>query len=94
MNNTATQPGNLRMFAISALVMGAIGGLLCWWVPFGIVLSIAGMVVSFITGIAARSHSSTLRLSVAGFLVSLACLGLDIAIYALGWQFITFGGRG
>lgn len=93
MNAVTPQSRWLRGFAVASIVLGIFGGIFAWWVPFGICASIAGLVVSFVAGVAARHHSVTLRIAIVGFIVALVCLGVDILVAGLGWEIILMGGR-
>lgn len=92
MENT-TQPPGLRIFSIASILFGILGGVFYWWVPFGIVASLTGLILGLIDTVSARRRSLTYRLSIAGLLLSTATLILDIVIYALGKQTMTFGGN-
>jgi hypothetical protein len=81
----------LRGLSITALVAGALGGLFCWWLPLGMVLSLTGLVFGFIDCTAARRRSLDYRLSIAAILLSVATLILNVVIAYLGLQLLTFG---
>jgi hypothetical protein len=77
---------------LSTLTFGVLGGVLCWWVPMGMVMSLAGLMVGCIDFLMARRRSLDLRLSVVGIVLSVAALALNIVVVALGMQTVTFGG--
>ncbi len=85
--------GSLRGLSVSSLAFGLIGGILYWWVPFGMVLSLAGLLLGFIDWTLARRRSLDFRLSIVAIVLSLATLSLDIVIAVLGLQTVTFGGQ-
>lgn len=86
-----TQPG-IRWISYSSLVLGILGGACFWWVPMGIVLSLAGLLFGFVDWTVARRRSLDYRLAIAGACVSALTLAFCCAIAALGWQLLTFGG--
>jgi hypothetical protein len=83
----------LRSLSIGSIILGLAGGLFYWWVPFGMVLSIAGLVYAFIDWVSARRRSVDFRLAIAGLVISAATLIFDIIIAGLGLQLLTFGGQ-
>src|SRR5262249_6478649 len=85
--------GMRRIFSVASIAFGLLGGVFFWWVPFGTVASITGLVLGSIDGMIARRRSLTYRLAIAGVLVSLATVALDIVIALFGVQTWTFGGR-
>jgi hypothetical protein len=90
---TKEQLQKLRGLSFSSITLGVVGGLCYWWVPFGMVLSTAGLVLGFIDWVSTRRRSLDHRLSVFGVVISAATLILDIVIALLGLQLVTFGGR-
>ena len=88
---TSTQPQGLRIFSIASVVFGILGGVFFWWVPLGIVLSLAGLMFGMSDAIIARRRSLTYRLAITGLLVSVVTLALGIVIFVLGLQTVTFG---
>jgi hypothetical protein len=86
-----TEPG-IRWVSYSSLVLGILGGAFFWWVPMGIVLSMAGLLFGFVDWTVAYRRSLDSRLAVAGVCVSVLTLAFGCIIAALGWQLITFGG--
>ncbi len=87
------KPTALRGLSVTALVFGVLGGAFYWWVPMGIVLSLAGLMFGFVDWTAARRRSLDNRLSIVALLLSLATLALDIVIAYRGLQTWTFGGQ-
>jgi hypothetical protein len=85
--------GSLRGVSIGSLVFGVLGGVLFWWLPMGMVLSLAGLLLGFFDWTVARRHSLDRRLSAIAMLICAGALTLDIVIAALGMQTLTFGGR-
>jgi hypothetical protein len=90
--DTSKTPESLRILSISSLIFGILGGVFYWWVPLGMVLSLTGLVFSFVDWTMARRRSLDFRLSIIALLVSVASLTLDIVIALLGLQTVTFGG--
>jgi hypothetical protein len=91
--NTLPQPRpqSLRAVSVASVVFGILGAGFFWWVPLGMVFSLAGLMLGFIDSLTAKQHSLTYRLSVTGLIISAIALILCLAIAALGWQSVTFG---
>ena len=87
--DTGKTTGTYRGLSISSLLFGILGMAFYWWVPMGMVLSLAGVTIGFIDGVMARRHSLDFRLGVIGVLLSAAAIALNIAIAVLGWQSVT-----
>jgi hypothetical protein len=81
----------VRTVAVAALIFGILGGIFYWWVPLGMILSLAGIVFGFSDWTMARRRSLDYRLSIVAVFISVATLALDFFIAALGWQTFTFG---
>lgn len=90
--NTQNTSGALRGVGVGALMLGVVGAATFWWVPMGLVLSLAGLVVGIADCVMAGRRSLDRRLSFVAIVVSLAALALDATIAGLGWQTWTFGG--
>jgi hypothetical protein len=89
--STENTTQGLRGLSIFSLVAGALGGLFCWWLPLGMVLSLTGLVFGFVDLTAARRRSLDYRLSIAAIVLSVATLILNAAIAYFGLQLLTFG---
>jgi hypothetical protein len=89
--NTNTEIQGLRALSFGSIVLGLFWSGFVWWVPLGMVLSLAGLTVGFIDWVSARRRSLDYRLSIVGLLVCAAALTLNIVIAVLGLQTITFG---
>ena len=85
--------GTLRGLSVGAIVFGVLGGAFFWWVPMGMVLSLAGLLFGFVDWTNARKRSLDFRLSIAALLISATTLAFDLVIAWLGLQTLTFGGR-
>ena len=88
--DTNLQPLRLRILSIGSIILGVLGGLLYWWVPLGMVVSISGLTYAFVDWVLARRRSLDYRLSIFGMLVSGATLALGLVIALLGLQSVTF----
>ncbi len=84
--------GSLRSLSIASLVFGILGFVFFWWLPLGMVLSLAGLLLGFSDWTVAGRRSLDRRLSIVAILISVAALILNIVIAALGMQIWTFGG--
>ena len=78
-------PASPRTLGYSSLAFGILGLLFWWWVPFGMVLALAGLVVGFIGWVLTGRRAAASGLVIAGFFVSAAALALDIFIAANGF---------
>ncbi len=87
-----TQP-NVRWISYGSVLLALLGGGFCWWVPMGIILSLAGLTLGFVDWTAALRRSLDQRFAIVGMLLSVAALIVDCIVYYLGWQILTFGGR-
>jgi len=85
------KPQTLRGFVVVSLIFGVLGGGFYWWVPMGMVLSMAGLLFGLVDWTMARRRSLNARLSIAAIILSLATLALDIVIALNGLQTWTFG---
>jgi hypothetical protein len=86
-----TGPGT-RWLSYASIVLAFIGAAFFWWVPMGIVLSLAGMMFGLVDWMAARRRSLDFRLAIAGVVMGALALALCSVIAALGLQTLTFGG--
>jgi hypothetical protein len=89
---TGNAPGNLRALSVGSLIFAVLGAVFYWWVPLGMVLGLAGLVLAFTDTTMARRRSLDYRLSIVALLFSAAALCLDFAIMFLHLQTVTFGG--
>src|SRR5947207_3786860 len=86
---TEKQIQGLRHLSIASIVLGLFGGVLYWW-AFGMILSLAGLIVGLVDWVSARRRSLDHRLALAGIYVSAATLILDIVLGLLGLQIVPF----
>jgi hypothetical protein len=82
---------HLRGVGVSSVIFGILGWIFYWWLPLGMVWSLTGLVLGFVDWTMARRRSLDYRLSIAGILLSLGALALNIVIASLGLQTVTFG---
>jgi hypothetical protein len=87
---TYKTPARTRGLGLASLIFGILGLATWWWTPFGVVLSLAGLLIGFAGWVVASRNASNLRLMVIGTLVSLAVLVLDLIVAANGWEIIRF----
>jgi hypothetical protein len=91
--DTRNTTGTFRGLTVGTLFFGALGVGLYWWVPMGMVMSLVGLMSGVVDWTLARQRSLDSRLAVAGIVLSVAALALNIVVAALGWQAVTFGGQ-
>ncbi len=87
---TYLNPIALRSLGYSSIIFGLLGGILSWWLPMGMVLSIAGLLTGGVGWIMARRESPALALLLSGVVLSVAALVLNIAITVMGSDLIVF----
>lgn len=92
MNEINKTQTTVRWLSFASLLMAVLGTAFYWWVPMGMVLSLAGMVCGFVDFTAARRRSVDHRLAVGGMILCAVALAFDCAIYYFGLQSLTFGG--
>lgn len=80
-NNVTTRP---RALGLWSLALGILGLVFWWWVPFGGVLSIAGLLVGFIGWVLKPRHVGLPGAVAAGIVVSAVALALDLVLAANG----------
>ncbi len=90
--NTVNQPQTHRGLSILSVIFGIVGGLFFWWVPMGVVLSLAGLLFGFVDWNIARRRSWDHRLAVIAMLISVVTFGANLIVALLGLQTVTFGG--
>jgi hypothetical protein len=81
------QPDNV---GIVSFVLGLLGLLFYWWTPLGIVLSLAGLIIGIVGWVMASTRSGRLGLTIAGTVISLAALIVDLVIAGQGLEIIKF----
>lgn len=79
-----------RALAFTSFVLGIIGLALCWWLPLGMVVSLAGLVVGIIGLVRGPVHTTYRRLATLAALFCLAVLVFDLVLGASGWELVTF----
>lgn len=84
---TYKEPVRTRGLGIASLIFGLLGGAFCWWTPLGMIFSLTGLVMGYAGGVMSRRMSTGLGLFLAGMLISLTTLILDLAIADLGMEF-------
>jgi hypothetical protein len=83
-------PVRLQGLALASWVFGVLGGVLYWWVPAGMVLSLAGLILGLFGWLIAPRGARGVGLVLSGLVVSIAALALDLTIAGLGLQTVTF----
>lgn len=70
---------------MSSLALGFFGLVFFWLVPFGISLSLAGLIVGLIGWGLANGRNPALNLAIGGTLLSAAALAINLVIATGGW---------
>jgi len=81
------QPNHL---GIVSFIFGLLGLLFYWWTPLGIVLSLAGLVIGIVGWVMVSARTGRLGFIIAGTVLSLAALILDLVIAGQGLEIIKF----
>jgi hypothetical protein len=84
---TYKEPVRTRGLGIASVIFGLLGGAFCWWTPLGMIFSLTGLVMGYAGWAMSRRTTRVFGLSIAGILISLATLILDLAIADLGLEF-------
>ncbi len=79
-----------RALAFTSIVLGLIGLALCWWLPLGLVVSFAGLIIGIIGLIRSSVHTTYRRIAVVAALFCLAVVVFDLVLGANGLDLITF----
>jgi len=82
-------PRYTRSLGIISIVLAILGAAFYWYVPVGMILSLAGLLLGIIGWLWATGRIS-LGFVVGGVILSLAALILDFAVAEMGWQIVTF----
>jgi hypothetical protein len=77
-----------RSLGIFALILGFLGLLFYWWTPFGMILSIAGLMLGVVGWVVAPVRSGSVGWLIAGVLLSAAALALNLIIAVRGLEII------
>jgi len=80
-NNTPTGIRNLNGLGMTAIALGFFGLAFFWFVPFGMVISLAGLVIGLIGWLLARPRGGlAVRYALGGMALSLMALVVDFII--------------
>jgi hypothetical protein len=90
--NTYDPPQIHHGLSFVAILFGMVGGLFFWWVPMGVVLSLAGLLFGFIDWNIVRRRSLDHSVAIIAMFISVTTFGLDLIVALLGLQTVTFGG--
>lgn len=80
-NGATARPQTLGFWS---LALGILGIVFCWWIPFGAVLSLAGLLTGFIGWVLKGRATGLPGVVAAGILVSAVALALDLFLAANG----------
>ncbi len=91
MNDTKTTQPNVRWLSYGSILLAVLGGAFFWWVPMGMVMSLAGLMVGFVDWNTARRRSLYHRVAIIAIFLCAVALTLDCVVAYLGLQTVTFG---
>ena len=77
-------PVRLQGLALASWVFGVLGGVFYWLVPYGMALSLAGLILGLFGWLIAPRGARGVGWVVSGMLVSIAALVLDLATAGMG----------
>jgi hypothetical protein len=80
----------LRGLSVTSIVAAILGAVFYWWVPLGMVLSLVGLTVGIVDWIVSRRRSLDARLSIAGVVLAVLALSLNMVIARLGLEIVRF----
>ncbi len=80
----------IRGLGIVSLAAGLLGAAFCWWDPMGMVLSLTGLTLGFAGWMRSPGKSRSAHWAIAGMLVCVAALVLDLTIAGLGLEIVRF----
>jgi hypothetical protein len=84
------QSASLANLGIFALVFGILGVTFWWWVPTGMILSLAGMILGLVAWTVRDRTAGGLGVLISGLVVSLAALLFNLLVAAFHWEIIRF----
>jgi hypothetical protein len=87
---TYKSPVSVWSLGFGSAFLGMLGAAFYWWTPFGMVLSLSGLVIGFIGWTFARRRTAPLRLVMIGMLICVVALMLDSVIAINGLEWIQF----
>jgi hypothetical protein len=82
--------GTSRYLAGTSAVLGFLGLALCWWLPLGAVLSLAGSMVGLVGWFRSSTDVTGRGWAAGAVLFCLAVLALDLVLGASGYVLLTF----
>jgi hypothetical protein len=77
-----------RDLSVFAAIAGMLGLVFFWWVPFGIVLSLTGLILGIVSWVMAPRREGFPGWAVVSILICLATLALNLAVAWNGLEFI------
>jgi hypothetical protein len=83
--NTFVRRQNLGLLTT---ILGGLGLVFCWWVPAGMILAMAGLVLGAISLLRIRREASGSAWVYAGLSLSIAALVLDLVVAMNGWAVV------
>jgi uncharacterized membrane protein len=89
----ATFPSWFRsghQLVLTSLAFGLLGGVFAWWLPVGMILSLAGLVLALIGATFVRQEPDELRPILGAVLVNLAMFVLNCVLAAGGLELVRF----
>lgn len=69
-----------RGLGMASLALAFLGLVFFWWVPFGMVLSLAGLILGVVGWFLAAGPARSLSLVIAGMLLSLVAVGINLVV--------------
>jgi hypothetical protein len=87
MYKTAVRPQGI---GLASLVFGALGLACYWYLPLGIVLSLAGLVLGITGWLLFSGRGGSLPLVLTGILISVVALVVDCVVAGLDLETFTF----
>jgi hypothetical protein len=79
-------PARSRTLGMISVALGVLGLALFWWVPFGMVIALTGLLFGAVGWVRSTHTGITPAWAIVGTLFGLAVVALDIAIAAGGLE--------
>jgi hypothetical protein len=80
-----------RVLGLVSVALGILGLVFYWWVPFGIMLALAGIMLGFSSWVLRPHQPRLIGLTLGGLLLSAVALGADLFIAMGGLELVKFG---
>jgi hypothetical protein len=81
---------NMHALSYFSFGLGALGAAFCWWLPLGMVLSVAGGLLSVIGWILSGRMKGPAHLFIGALVVAIVALALNFYMADMGFELLRF----